>query len=253
MRAITFDFYNTLVYHRAGTGRGRQYQDYLAAAGLTADPWEHQVLYDVFEYYAAAYSPALSEEAKLSFWIEFSRRLFERTNVRLREAIDYAQHAPAIRDIMGPNAFAVFTEALPALRTFKKKGLRLGVISDWQKGLQHFCEELGLAAYLDVVVASAEVGCQKPDPRLFEIARERLKIPAPEILHVGDTLADVEGARAAGFSVLLLVREGDPPTTDVPLIRHLRELLPLPPILGALKRGSEATERETTINTDEHG
>lgn len=225
MRAVTFDFYNTLVYHRAGIGRGRQYQEYLSAAEMASDSWEHQVLYDVFEYYAASYSLALAEEAKLSFWAEFTCRLFERTNVRSRQAIDYAHHARAIRDIMGPNAFAVFDEVLPVLRALKENGLCLGVISDWQKGLRYFCEELGLGVYLDVVVASGEVGCQKPDPRLFEIARGRMKIPAQEILHVGDRLADIEGARAAGFSAALLVRAGEPATGEVPVIRNLRELL----------------------------
>ena len=88
MQAVTFDFYNTLVYHRAGTGRGRQYQDYLAARGYVCEPWEHQVLYDVFEYYGASYDSALTEEAKLSFWTEFTRRLFERTNVRATGTID---------------------------------------------------------------------------------------------------------------------------------------------------------------------
>jgi hypothetical protein len=78
--AVTFDFYNTLVCHRAETGRGRQYQEYLSAVGLACDPWEHQVLYDVFEYFGAAYRPTLTEAAKLSFWTEFTRRLFERTN-----------------------------------------------------------------------------------------------------------------------------------------------------------------------------
>ena len=115
VKAVTFDFYNTLVYHRAGVGRGRQYQNYLSAVGFDSDPWQHQVLYDVFEYYASSYTPALTDEAKLSFWTEFTRLLFERTNVRAPSTIDCAEHAQAIRDIMGPNCFAVFEDALHAL------------------------------------------------------------------------------------------------------------------------------------------
>src|SRR6266436_6472478 len=46
-KAVTFDFYNTLVYQPAGIGRGRQYQNYLSAVELSSDPWQHQVLYDV--------------------------------------------------------------------------------------------------------------------------------------------------------------------------------------------------------------
>ena len=227
MQAVTFDFYNTLVYHRAGIGRGRQYQEYLAAAGLASDPWEHQVLYDTFEYYGVSYSPRLTDEAKMSFWTEFTRRLFERTNVRGPGAADYSQHARAIRDIMGPNCFALFDDSLQALRGLKGTGLRLGVISDWQKGLTHFCDELGIGTYLDVVVASGEVGYQKPNPRLFEVARERMKIAAHESLHVGDRVEDVEGAGATGFSAALLVRGGETVAAEVPVITSLRELIPL--------------------------
>ena len=227
MQAVTFDFYNTLVYHRAGTGRGRQYQDYLSARGYACDPWEHQVLYDIFEYYGTSYSATLTDEAKLSFWTEFTRRLFARTNVRAPGGVDYAEHAQAIRDIMGPNGFAVFDECGPVLRQLKERGLRLGVISDWQKGLSHFCDELGFGTYLDAVIASGEAGYRKPDPRLFALARERMGVAAREILHVGDSREDIEGAQAAGFSAALLVRAGGPVAAGVPVLRNLRELLSL--------------------------
>jgi 2-haloalkanoic acid dehalogenase type II len=228
---VSFDFYETLVHHRTGLGRGRSYVDWLATAGLSADPWEHQVLYDVFEYYAAAYRPSLTPEEKKKFWTEFTRRLFDRTGVRGPGAADFARHA-AIRELMGPACFAVFDDVLPALDKLKASGRRLAIISDWQKGLAHFCEELGLAPYFDAIVVSAEVGYEKPDPRVFEVAAARLGLPAGEILHVGDHLVDVEGARAAGFAAALLARSGDPDVTSlpalagVPVLRSLTDLLP---------------------------
>jgi putative hydrolase of the HAD superfamily len=224
VQAVTLDFYETLVRHRSGVGRGGSYREYLSAAGLTADPWEHQVLYDVFEYYGSAYSPTLAEDAKLSFWIEFTRRLFERTNARGPGVVNHAVHAPAIRDIMGSGCLALYEDALPVLRELKETGLRLGVISDWQKGLSHFCDELGIGEYLEVVVTSAEAGYQKPDARLFDAARRRLDVAAHEILHVGDRVEDVEGAEAAGFSAVLLDRKGTLPARQVRVIATLREL-----------------------------
>jgi len=224
-KAVTFDFYNTLVYHPAGIGRGRQYQNYLSAAGLSSDPWQHQVLYDVFDYYGSSYSPTFSDAAKLSFWTEFTRRLFERTNVRGSGAIDYAEHADAIREIMGPKCFALFDDSFQILHSLREAGLRLGVISDWQKGLSYFCEELGIGTFLDVVVASGEAGFQKPDSRLFDIACKRMGVSSREILHVGDLAVDIEGARAAGFSVVLLARSGESTAGGVPVIRNLGDVL----------------------------
>ncbi len=224
-KAVTFDFYNTLVYQPAGIGRGRQYQNYLSAVELSSDPWQHQVLYDVFDYYRSSYSPGLSDGAKLSFWTEFTRRLFQRTNVRGPGAINYADHAHAIREIMGPNSFALFGDSLQILRTLREAGFRLGVISDWQRGLAYFCEELGIGTFLDVVVASGELGFQKPDRRLFDVACERIGVSSREILHVGDLALDIEGAQAAGFSVVLLVRSGESMVEGVPVIRNLGEVL----------------------------
>jgi putative hydrolase of the HAD superfamily len=62
---------------------------------------------------------------------------------------------------------------------------------------------------LDAVVVSNEVGVRKPDPAVFDLARERL--PADTHLHVGDSHEeDVVPARERGF-VTVHVDEGDAP------------------------------------------
>ena len=76
---------------------------------------------------------------------------------------------------------------------------RLGVLTngvpEWQR------EKLaasGLDERFDAFVASYEVGAHKPDPAPFRAAEERL--PADAYAMVGDDDADVEGARAAGWT-----------------------------------------------------
>ena len=56
----------------------------------------------------------------------------------------------------------------------------------------------GLDEHFDAVVASYEAGAHKPDPAPFRLAEERL--PAGEYAMVGDSDADVEGARDAGWT-----------------------------------------------------
>ncbi len=54
------------------------------------------------------------------------------------------------------------------------------------------------------IVSSCDLGCGKPDPRIFLEAARRLGRPAAEILHVGDRWElDVVGAKAAGFGAAL--------------------------------------------------
>lgn len=74
-------------------------------------------------------------------------------------------------------------------------GLRLCVVSNWDIALHGYLQALGIDL---PCVTSAEAGAPKPDPRIFERAFELLGTRA--VVHVGDSPADEEGARAAGIA-----------------------------------------------------
>ena len=90
--------------------------------------------------------------------------------------------------------------AADAVVALERLGLRLAVVSNWDVALHEYLEELGLAGHFATVVTSAEAGAPKPDPRIFELALERLGVRPERALHVGDSEADEEGARAAGMA-----------------------------------------------------
>jgi putative hydrolase of the HAD superfamily len=60
----------------------------------------------------------------------------------------------------------------------------------------------------DALVVSHEVGCRKPDPRIYHHARERAGCPAEECLFIDDLPANVEAARALGWQGVVY-RRGD--------------------------------------------
>ena len=228
IKAITFDFYLTLAHPRGGRTRGEVFQEYLRRMGMKADPWEHKVNYDVFPFYGQAYHPDLSEEEKRAFWTEFTRRLFERTRVSGPVATDYARHAAAIRLMFGSQCLEPYEEVFEALAGLKRAGARLAIISNWPHGLGYFCRELGLADFMEFILASAEFGCQKPDGRIFGEACRLFNLAPQQILHVGDDpVEDNLGAREASFPTLRVLRDGQAASGDFPSIRNLRELLPL--------------------------
>ena len=83
------------------------------------------------------------------------------------------------------------------------------MVSNWDERLPRLLAALGLAGHFEAVVVSAEVGVEKPHPRIFEAALERLALAADEVVHVGDhAVEDVEGARAVGLRALRLARDG---------------------------------------------
>jgi putative hydrolase of the HAD superfamily len=91
----------------------------------------------------------------------------------------------------------------------------------------------GLRRFFPVVVASSEVGAGKPDPRIFAIAVERLRVSPEDVLVVGDSLEkDVAGAHAAGLRCVWVDRIGaddDPACVPEAKVRSLAEL---PALLG---------------------
>jgi len=82
----------------------------------------------------------------------------------------------------------------------------------------------GFEPLVDAVVISEEVGVTKPDPRIFEIALERLGCAASEAVMVGNAWdTDILGARAAGIRPIWCNRTGAPsPDESVTEIWSLR-------------------------------
>jgi putative hydrolase of the HAD superfamily len=120
--------------------------------------------------------------------------------------------AAAERILYGAEAryFARFDDAVPALEALRSLGIRLAVLSNWDVSLHRVLRHCGLDGYFEATVASLEEGVEKPDPRIFEIALERLGFPPDRVGHVGDhPLDDLRGAQAAGMRAWLLDRSRD--------------------------------------------
>jgi HAD superfamily hydrolase (TIGR01509 family) len=49
---------------------------------------------------------------------------------------------------------------------------------------------------------SSQLGLAKPDPRIFEVAAQRLGVSAREVVFVDDNAANVQAARTAGMRVV---------------------------------------------------
>ncbi len=132
-----------------------------------------------------------------------------------------------------PQRFAPFAEELSFLydrervintpRPFLKEtietlhgmGIRMGIISNIISTtlVPLVLTEYGIAEYMECSIMSSVTGIRKPDPRIFEIAMEQMKITAAEMGYVGDTISrDVLGSRNAGLGLCVRI--------DNPSIAH---------------------------------
>jgi putative hydrolase of the HAD superfamily len=99
------------------------------------------------------------------------------------------------------------------LRALAGLGLPMGVVSNSNGTVEGDLRSVGLCYApdgagplpegipMDVILDSAVVGVAKPDPGIFRIALDALRVPADgSVVHVGDSLRyDVAGALAAGL------------------------------------------------------
>jgi HAD superfamily hydrolase (TIGR01509 family) len=150
---------------------------------------------------------------------------------------EYVERFRALALEMAP----AFVIPLPGVRrtvaTLRERGVAVAVLSNGWNPLQEI--KAKLAGFEGVVLASADIGVQKPDPRTFAALLEALGTAAGDTWYVGDDpKGDVCGAAACGLNAVWIDAEGKKYPSDLPAppytIGALEELLALVPGAAAL-------------------
>ena len=200
IRAVTFDVGGTLI--KLWPSVGRVYAEVAARHGVevAAEALDRQ------------FAQAWAAKNHFSYSVADWSRLVRQTFAGLTAA---PPSAKLFGELYGHFATAapwrIFDDVLPCLRELRRRGLKLGVISNWDDRLRPLLRDLRLEGCFDCLVISGEAGAQKPDPKIFQVAAAQLNTPAEAILHIGDSSSeDVAGARQAGLQALLLTRGQTP-------------------------------------------
>ncbi|MBL0059268.1 MAG: HAD-IA family hydrolase [Elusimicrobia bacterium] len=124
-----------------------------------------------------------------------------------------------------PRHWRLFDDAIPTLRALRRKGYRVGIVSNWDSRLVTLAERIGLTKEVEFLLVSSVEGLVKPDRRLFHKALGHVRAKPREAVHVGDSLhEDYRGATRAGLAALLLDRH-NPGPKGVRSIRTLHEVI----------------------------
>jgi phosphoglycolate phosphatase len=136
-----------------------------------------------------------------------------------------------------------YAGAAESLRELHEAGLRIAVVTNKQhRFAAALLERLDLCAWVDVVIGGDTCARRKPDPQPLLFACESLRVPPSASLMVGDSVNDVQAARAAGIPIVCVTygyNEGrEPRTLDCDAL--LDTLAELPALLqpGGRPRGA---------------
>ena len=91
---------------------------------------------------------------------------------------------------------------LDGVREIRRNGARTGLLSNsWGDALAY--DQTLLEDLFDGWVISSEVGLRKPDPAIYELAVERIDVPADRCVYVDDLPGNLKPARALGMATVL--------------------------------------------------
>ena len=145
----------------------------------------------------------------------------------------FFHHYGALQDFdeCAAEPYGGVTEALQQLHD---AGLHIAVVTNKQQRFATgLLQRLGLSGWVDLVVGGDSCERRKPDPQPLLYACESLHVPPTQALMVGDSINDVQAARAAGIPVVCVpygYNEGRDPRT-LPCDAFVDTLADLPALL----------------------
>ena len=153
---------------------------------------------------SAVYEDRISEitcsnNIKINEFIE-KVKLRAQTNPKpiISVAADYGAKVPAWRQDLE----TLYPDAKEVLRELRQK-YKLGIIANQDYGTEKRLINFGIRQYIDLVIASAEEGVEKPDLRIFQLALDRADCKPEEAVMVGDRLDnDIAPANKIGMKTV---------------------------------------------------
>lgn len=227
IRLVTFDAANTIIEHSWDPAR---------LAIEAANDCDLKINEDVArQHYLEVYGLMRGEHEELekggessaiqAFWKRCIATWLERQGIDpiySREIVAYCQREVYSNESQMWN---VFSDVLPTINTLRSRGIKAGIISNWDHSLHQVLKVLGLNDKFDFVIASLEFGFEKPAVEIFEEALRLSNENASVSLHVGDSWEDdVIGAKNAGFEWLHLDRNM-PTDLNMKRVQSLCDLL----------------------------
>lgn len=124
-------------------------------------------------------------------------------------------------------AWQLYPETADTLTALHARGLRLGVISNFDSRLFRLLDGFAISCFFDPIVISTQAGYAKPAVEIFTQALAQHNLRSEEAVHVGDSLQmDIAGASAAGLLPVFIDRRGTEEETESYLrVKNLAELL----------------------------
>ncbi|MFX1442606.1 MAG: HAD family hydrolase [Promethearchaeota archaeon] len=97
------------------------------------------------------------------------------------------------------------SDAIKTLSELKNRDLKIGLISNCSADVPILWKNTKFAKFIDVAILSCSVGLKKPDPKIYNLACEKLDITPQNCLYIGDGDShELTGASEVGMDAILI-------------------------------------------------
>ena len=185
--AVLLDFYGTLA---RAVSWGPLAAELFARRGLPFDqPTWDQHRWDAID--GLDHQEFSGSREDYEAWeVERLRRAAEACGVELDQAEELvAELYAASKDF----TVSPYEEVAPVLEELRRRGLVLGVCSNWDWDLDRVLDEAGLTSLVDFAVTSARAGVRKPHPLIFRRALPLIESPRLDGPRIGPPAEDPAG------------------------------------------------------------
>jgi len=129
------------------------------------------------------------------FWRELEKRAGKKLPPNFKKDVWYRPYKERTKDMK---------ESWRILKELKKRRFRLALLSNIIPPTVKANKDVGRFKRLkkigfETLVLSCEVGCRKPEPKIYKIVLKRLNLPAKECLFIDDVLANIRAAQKMGM------------------------------------------------------
>lgn len=235
-RAVLFDLDDTLFDHRRSARAALTEVHSRHGRGTDLDAFErhHTKFLDDLHLEVLAGRIGLDDARRERF-----RRVFLALGIVLDEdEVDRVASAYRTGYMSARRPLDGAADLLRAVRPHARIGIVTNNLLDEQQDKLTHC---GLAAFVDELIASEDVGVAKPDRGIYDIALHRLGVDATDAVMVGDSWPnDVAGAIDAGIRAIWFNPDRLPPPGPPSGVAEIHALAPAADLLPLLIRGERA-------------
>lgn len=128
----------------------------------------------------------------------------------------------------------VFADVVAALEALRAAGVPVAVVTDNWSTIRDLYADLGLSNLIDAFAISEELGCTKPDPRMYRAGSDALGLEPHECAFVDDDPDLVAAAIDLGYHGFVIDRGTPPGCYSVPTITSLAEIVALAGRAGSI-------------------